>query len=178
MRGVSGDRRDGRERRPDGSLGRVPGRREKRTRRRKRKTSKPTPRIETSTVEEPLHFRGALSTQQTAKSAPATAWAMEALRGGWAVRAAPREAIPPRAKTSKSRRTYRHVLVPLPVAAHDVVALLLEPLREVRRDEAARAGDADLQLLLGPVRLGAVNPAQFVAGGGHLKLVLRLATSR
>lgn len=121
---------------------------------------------------------GALSTQQTAKSAPATAWAMEALRGGWAVRAAPREAIPPRAKTSKSRRTYRHVLVPLPVAAHDVVALLLEPLREVRRDEAARAGDADLQLLLGPVRLGAVNPAQFVAGGGHLKLVLRLATSR
>lgn len=81
-------------------------------------------------------------------------------------------------KTSKARLTYRHVLVPLPVAAHDVVALLLEPLREVRRDEAARAGDADLQLLLGPVRLCAVNPAQFVAGGGHLKRVLRLATSR
>ena len=123
--------------------------------------------------------RGALSTQQRRK-------ARRRRLGRWRPLAwdAPRARSPyggyPAAadKTSKGKRTYRHVLVPLPVAAHDVVALLLEPLREVRRDEAARAGDADLQLLLGPVRLGAVNPAQVVAGGGHLKLVLRLAILR
>lgn len=64
--------------------------------------------------------------------------------------------------------THRHVLVALPVAANHVMALLLETLREVRRDEATGARDANPQLLLGPVGLGAVHTAELVAGSGHL----------
>lgn len=61
-----------------------------------------------------------------------------------------------RRRASPGRRAaHRHVLVALPVAADDVVALLLESLREVARDEAARPGDADAQLRRRPVRLGA-----------------------
>jgi len=161
----------------DGRRRRVPSA----ARGKKRKTSFTEPRNERKTTVEALHdFAGRFIHSAAAKSAPATARAMDG--GPWRGMRRARGSYggyPAAAdKTSKARLTYRHVLVPLPVAAHDVVALLLEPLREVRRDEAARAGDADLQLLLGPVRLGAVNPAQFVAGGGHLKRWVELATSR
>jgi hypothetical protein len=66
--------------------------------------------------------------------------------------------------------THRHVLVPLPVASDDVVPLFLEPLGEVRRDEAAGAGDANLQLLLRPVLLRAVLSSELqviVSSGRH-----------
>lgn len=63
--------------------------------------------------------------------------------------------------------THGHVLVALPVASHDVMALLLEALGEVRRDEAARARHADPELRLGPVRFGAVHTAELVAGSRH-----------
>ncbi len=53
-----------------------------------------------------------------------------------------------------------HVFVALPVAADDVVALLLESLCEVGGDKATRAGHADLQLLLGPVILRAILAAE------------------
>jgi len=45
--------------------------------------------------------------------------------------------------------THRKVLVALPVARDDVVPLRLEALGQVAADEAPRAGDADLEPLLG-----------------------------
>jgi hypothetical protein len=60
-----------------------------------------------------------------------------------------------------------HVLVALPVAADHVVALLLQPLGQVAGDEAAGAGDADAQLLLGPVLLRAIHRVHGQTRGSH-----------
>jgi len=45
------------------------------------------------------------------------------------------------------------MLVPLPIDGNDVVALILQPTRQVRSDESTGASDADAQLFLRPVRL-------------------------
>ena len=55
-----------------------------------------------------------------------------------------------------------HVFIALPIARHDVMSLLFQSFREMRPDETSRARHANLQLLLRPVLLRAVNPAQFV----------------
>ena len=60
-----------------------------------------------------------------------------------------------------------HVFVSLPVARHDVMALLFQSLGEVRADETARARDANFQFLFRPVRLRAVDASQFVSRGRH-----------
>ena len=63
--------------------------------------------------------------------------------------------------------TYRHMFISFPVTPNDVVSFFLQPLGEVRCDEPPSPGDANLKLLLGPIRLGAVNASQIVPGGGH-----------
>jgi hypothetical protein len=46
--------------------------------------------------------------------------------------------------------THWHVLIALPVTGNNMVALRLEPLAQVRGNEATSASDADFQLGCGP----------------------------
>ena len=79
----------------------------------------------------------------------------------------------PSSSSSPARRIqsksppHLHVFVSLPVARHDVMALLFQSLGEVRADETARARDANFQFLFRPVRLRAVDASQFVSRGRH-----------
>mmetsp|Transcript_1154 Transcript_1154/g.4037 ORF Transcript_1154/g.4037 Transcript_1154/m.4037 type:complete len:402 (+) Transcript_1154:601-1806(+) len=66
-----------------------------------------------------------------------------------------------------------HVLVPLPVARHDVVALLLQPLGKVAGDETSSARDADPQGLFRPVGLEGI-----LGEVAHLLLRVRKARHR
>ena len=45
------------------------------------------------------------------------------------------------------------MLISLPVAADDIVALGFEPLSKMRSDKSAGSGNTDAQLLLWPIRL-------------------------
>jgi hypothetical protein len=44
-----------------------------------------------------------------------------------------------------------HVLIPLPIASNDVVALALQTLAQMRCDEATSSSNTNLQLTSGPV---------------------------
>ena len=64
---------------------------------------------------------------------------------------------------------HRHVLILLPVAPNDVVALQHKTPRQVARDEASSAGDAYAQLAGGPVGLSPVDSVNRETRGSHVE---------
>ncbi len=55
--------------------------------------------------------------------------------------------------STSAAEAHRHMLIALPVTAHDVVAFALEPFCKVRGNEPSSSSDTDSQLLLWPIRL-------------------------
>ena len=64
---------------------------------------------------------------------------------------------------------HRHVLILLPVAPNDVVALQHKTPRQVARDEASSAGDAYAQLAGRPVGLSPVDSVNRETRGSHVE---------